>query len=232
MSQLNVTTLKHESAGVDNITLDANGRVGIGTSSPNEKLTVVASTGGTGGIRVETQYGAGYFGNYNNYPAMMYNSSGLKPVVVYDTNNHITSLHTDNTERLRIDSAGRVTMPYQPAFSAHNGGANSSGAIVFATTLHNNGSHYSTSTGRFTAPVTGMYYFYTQHLANSGGFDVSFNKNGTRLLGHAESAVTNYKHVSNAQIIFMNAGDYVYVEVWAGSTYGLNYCMFTGHLIG
>ena len=226
MSQLNVTTLKHESAGVDNITLDANGRVGIGTTSPSRQLHVSGS-GSNCAIRIDnTVSGRPFLLAYDDSQNLNFINSSDSGYIAF------TNGTGAGTERLRIDSAGRVTMPYQPAFSAHNGGANSSGAIVFATTLHNNGSHYSTSTGRFTAPVTGMYYFYTQHLALSGGFDVSFNKNGSRLLGHAESGVTTYKHVSNAQVIFMNAGDYVYVEVWAGATYGLNYCMFTGHLIG
>ena len=194
MSTLNVTALKHESAGVDNLVLDSSGN----TIMP---------------------YGSSLA---FNSPTNQYISA--------DANN--LYLGTGNLYRLKVDTAGRVTMPYQPAFSAHNGGANSSGAIVFATTLYNNGSHYSTSTGRFTAPVTGMYYFNTQHLANPNAFDMSFNKNGTRLLGHAESNEATYKSVSNAQVIYMNAGDYVYVEVWSGSTYGLNYCMFTGHLIG
>jgi len=89
--------------------IDASGNVGIGTSSPTNKLHVVANaTGGDGAIRVEGQYGSGYFGTFGSYPAMMYESSGLKPIVVYDTNNSATILYTSATERMRIDTSGNV----------------------------------------------------------------------------------------------------------------------------
>jgi hypothetical protein len=89
------------------MTVAATGNVGIGTTiTSNSKFTVVASTGGTGGIRIESQFGASYFGNYNNYPAMMYDGASLKPVIVYDTNNNANILYTNNTERMRIDSNG------------------------------------------------------------------------------------------------------------------------------
>lgn len=44
MSEILVTTVKHESATTDNITLASNGNVGIATSSPVAKLAVVGGT--------------------------------------------------------------------------------------------------------------------------------------------------------------------------------------------
>ena len=61
------------------------------------------------------------------------------------------------------DEAGRVTMPYQPAFSAYtniqkdwNSGAFA--PVVFELTRYNIGNHYNTSNGIFTAPVAGKYW--------------------------------------------------------------------------
>ncbi len=75
---------------------------------------------------------------------------------------------TDNvagpTEKLRIHATGAVTQPNLPSFMAYgnasyttiNSGANLQ-PYVFPNTAHNTGSHYNTSNGKFTAPVTGVY---------------------------------------------------------------------------
>jgi hypothetical protein len=78
-----------------------------------------------------------------------------------------TSLGIDDnatSTAVAIDSSGRVTMPYQPAFVAYDpdGGARSSTGLFsdeFTATLTNTGNHYNTSTGYFTAPVAGYYLF-------------------------------------------------------------------------
>jgi hypothetical protein len=102
-------TIAFTEGGVESVRIDSSGNVGIGTvTTTNSKFTVVASTSGTGGIRVESQFGASYFGNYNNYPAMMYDGASLKPIIVYDTNNNANILYTNNTERMRIDSSGNL----------------------------------------------------------------------------------------------------------------------------
>lgn len=64
-----------------------------------------------------------------------------------------------NADRLRIDSSGRVTTPYQPKCQVYNAprysGTNS--VLVFASVAYNVGSHYNVSNGLFTAPTTGYY---------------------------------------------------------------------------
>jgi hypothetical protein len=102
-------TIAFTEGGVESMRIDSSGNVGIGTATTNNsKFTVAASTSGTGGIRIESQFGSSYFGNYNNYPAMMYDGASLKPVIVYDTNNNANILYTNNTEKMRIDSSGNV----------------------------------------------------------------------------------------------------------------------------
>ena len=65
---------------------------------------------------------------------------------------------------VEVDSAGRVTMPYQPSFragmNANTFATGSGGAdINYNLAMHNVGNHYSTSTGTFTCPVSGIYKF-------------------------------------------------------------------------
>ena len=63
-------------------------------------------------------------------------------------------------ERLRITSDGYVQTPKNPYFRAyHNGNSDMNGVVIWNSTQNNNGSVYDTSTGVFTAPVAGFYWF-------------------------------------------------------------------------
>tara|TARA_R100001015_G_C4562429_1_gene122033 strand:+ start:39 stop:563 length:525 start_codon:yes stop_codon:yes gene_type:complete len=75
-----------------------------------------------------------------------------------------TISHTNNTTGITIDSSGRVLTPARPAFFAFPSANFSSGTgagttQIFASTQHNVGGHYSTSTGKFTVPIAGVYMF-------------------------------------------------------------------------
>ena len=72
---------------------------------------------------------------------------------------------TPPEERMRISKEGYVTKPDLPAFMV-NGSPSHSNFTGYDNSVHsfgnvhyNNGSHYNNSTGRFTAPVAGFYWF-------------------------------------------------------------------------
>ena len=77
-----------------------------------------------------------------------------QPYADRNTNNNLT-------ERFRISSEGYVTKPAHPSFHAsrRGGDVSANNYVVFDQVFHNNGSHYNNSNGRFTAPVTGVYFF-------------------------------------------------------------------------
>jgi hypothetical protein len=148
------------------------------------------------------------------------------------------------TERLRIDNGGRLTMPYQPAFSAAGSGAtpNTVGAVLqYSTALLNVGGHYNTSTYRFTAPVSGNYRFSFNCIFNASTYlFASLYKNGAYLSGAGSIGIKQGAGVecqSSCTIVLpANANDFFDVRIWYYSSgyVGLyaDHANFSGELIG
>ena len=122
-----------------------------------------------------------------------------------------------------------VTKPNQPSFhvgSPYNSGM-SSGQVwkSHSNAIYSNvGSHYNNSTGRFTAPVDGQYFFFHWGMSNTTGQtnDVYSRKNGSR-----DQIGTSYNHAASGShnqfgcsyVRTLSAGDYVDVYVSNGNVY-------------
>ncbi len=149
-------------------------------------------------------------------------------------------------ERMRINSNGYVTMPFQPAFHVWNqvnqtltnntvmqfDAATSNSARVF-----NQGGHYAN--GKFTAPVAGLYQFSVNVVMNtSSGGDaryIGFVLNGTDLLDYAYvRAGQTYQSFNVSATIKLAATNYIEVRAFgADATMNMdNSGTFSGHLIG
>jgi hypothetical protein len=221
------------------ITIDSSENVGIGTSLPSDVLHVVTPT--FGGMTLECTGATAdptfkFLGDSGNYWSLQQDAS----------QGDSFQFRYNNSEKVRIDSAGRVTMPYQPYFNVTTTGSSytlgNNDTLVFNRVVSNVGSHYSSSTGRFTAPIAGKYLFIFQTIVqgNYNNASIRYYKNGSRFYGsdmHFSpylSASNYWDGVHNNQIVAMNANDYLeIVNVGPNVTYhGDHWSHFTGMLLG
>lgn len=125
---------------------------------------------------------------------------------------------------MTLDGLGRVTMPYQPCFFAFKTDETSlsqGNKIPFQSAPVNIGSHYNTSTSRFTAPIAGRYLIQAKVQFASGSSSVyagiNLTLNGAIYSESYSSQYTNNAHIVPVVcvILQLNAGDYVEIIVGA-----------------
>jgi hypothetical protein len=214
-------------------TIDNVGNVGIG-GSPNAILDVQAGSGAdVAKIRSGSTNGT-YFWQFGRNNSNGYFELGQA------TGGAVTNYIT-------LDTAGRVTMPYQPAFSvklaSNNYHGTSAATIVYTTVDHNIGSHYSTSTGRFTAPISGVYHFDACTLINLvTASSVAYArmywiKNGSIFRDNIgdQGSYGTYQRVSGSLTASLSANDTIEIQCLgnnSGAYTYLDYSWFCGHLVG
>ena len=178
------------------------------------------------------------------------NGSSSTGIQAYDTSDN-----SSNTLELN-PHGGAVTTPSQPGFRAgrnSNYTPGSSATIVFnttASTAHfNTGNHYSTSTGLFTAPVTGKYVFHTCVLWGPGTVDGTAMHDSFRF--RLNSTVITYSHRRAEYVNGTTGNDGYYADfatdiipMSANDTMGIwsqkanqvhgnqQYTLFSGYLLG
>ena len=234
--------------------VDGDGRVGIGAEAHNYYSSadnlVVYDSAEHAGITIASG-GANKTGN-------IYFADGTSGVaeyegyIEYNHSNNSMIFGTNHATRLSIDSTGAVTMPAQPAFHAggNDGSVNGAGQVIkFDSERFDQNSDYSTSTGIFTAPVTGKYYLQTQvlvaNVSNGQRFDLNcVTSNVTFTFGspgrlEVQSGTTwndstKYIALGGNTIIEMDAGDTAKIQFGAfggGGVYtGSSWTYFSGYL--
>ena len=142
-------------------------------------------------------------------------------------------------ESLKIDSSGRITAPNRVMFYARK--ASGSGDVTgvytaqFDTKIFDIGNGFNTSTGIYTAPVAGNYYFSLCAFADTGNAGrIDWRKNGS-IVGRfgREYAVTGYFPMESSIIIDMAVNDTMQGVVTTGNMHINSACnYFSGFLIG
>ena len=176
-------------------------------------------------------YGQKYGGHY---------FYGDNSSTAWNAQQQITSMQTN----MQITSQGYVKKQYQPAFDAvRTSGTVGDGAnqkIVFNSTLTNVGNHYNTSTGYFTAPIAGTYFFSMHGMNNNQLAWYNFRKNNSVINPQHGAYMTNgtdWSSVSMTIVIVLAANDTMAVYTGNSSSIGMygqgnNHNGFCGYMLG
>jgi hypothetical protein len=162
------------------------------------------------------------------------NASTSSGLVTTPDNSGEIALQNNGTTGLNIDASGRVTTPLQPTFNARLTSGNFSGTttIIFNDVSVNVGSRYSGSTGLFTAPIAGNYFFSCRMRSISGELNPVWVKNGTDQAYWGTCA--SGQSICGTYIFTLAANDTISVRTSGGTVQGIPdyHSVFNGFLLG
>jgi len=208
--------------GSNNRVVFPNGRVGISTTDPQGMLEIAFGTDPISLINATTlaqgnraalmMAARNVNGNTGNVSIEAISVNNQQNDMVFRTG--ATTMTAFGTERMRIDTSGRVTKQNQPLLSVGRSAGNvnqQTYPIPYNQVVTNIGNHWNASTYRFTAPVTGYYFCTIRAIATSTGVEVAIYKNGGTVVNCRVYA--NGSSASSSEVVYCVANDYIDAKV-------------------
>ena len=149
------------------------------------------------------------------------------------------SINTGGVDTLIVSKEGYVTKPNTPSFLVFpsNNAETANGDVTYTNVSHNIGNHYSTSTGRFTAPVAGYYSFFANYVGEAActSCQVMFKQNGSlsNTGNHYSGNGSSFMSCDlSGTHTYLAAHDYIQLNLTAGgaSQGQSSYMRFFGYL--
>jgi len=246
-------------AGTDYNTSTANTIAGLAALAASDVVTVTVYDIFTVADTVSAKNGGTFLGNVvfnGNTTGLDLNGTDL--ILDADGDSKIEASTDDTiniisggTTGLTVDSSRRVLQPEKPAFFAYRDssvGEGLTGYIVFNNSRYNKGGHFNTSTGKFTAPVSGLYHFnFTGFGCDSSASPLAtntavwvdlYNDTDAQILARTyqlSQSSTTYPSLNFSQVAYIDANDVISIFVNNQYVYSDTsdiYLTFSGYLVG
>ncbi|XP_054651578.1 uncharacterized protein LOC129192083 [Dunckerocampus dactyliophorus] len=158
----------------------------------------------------------------------------------------LDKLDKDTTEAKYKELKERVERLYEVAdkrkvgFSASQGDIKRGDKVVFGAVYANVGDTYNSTTGVFTAPCKGLYFFTLTYHKKDGNIDLGMdrkkeNEDSKWILGVVDYTYHNHHSATSSRIIELEKGETVFVTPYDGhnleTTKLSGHCVFSGFLI-